>query len=268
MSKDWYAVDVKDKVFEEFKCKFSKHALNEMEFEKLKEYSTRELMDGECLERIFSKAVVGECREFVKERFFYYRSQKYGNEDFWNASSRERDIAYHNRWHEYIKTIISNYCPKKGNILFVGTANGNEIPFDDRYNFYALEQLDNSANHIDRMKCQKVICGDFENEKLLVEKSNYMDIICALRCMTPNTRIEKFFKFADLNLKRKGFIIMSHPMGYLNKDGKFMLLPDAQVKLSAFRNRLSEILNTKINYVLEKEKVNIVESFFYLKRIE
>lgn len=266
MSKDWYAVDVKEKVFEELQDRFSAYAFPAADFDRLKTYSTRALMDGDCLEGMFPPSVIEACRQFVTERFFYYRSRKYGNEDFWGASARERDIAYHHGWYDYIKTIISRYCQEKGHVLFVGAADGSEIPFDDRFVFYALEQLPGSASHIDRMKCREVICGDFENETLVVERRNGMDMICALRCMTPNTRIDRFFSFADRNLKTDGVILLSHPMGYLAQDGTFGALPDAQVKLAAFRSRLSETLAENQNYVLEKEAENSAESLFLLKR--
>jgi len=268
MSKDWYTVDVREKVFEELKDNFLSSTLPEADIDDLKKYSTRELMDGNCLNAVISPSMVAKCRKFVIERFYYYRNKKYGNKDFWYASSKERDIVYHNQWYTYIRNILSRYCKGRGNVLFVGTANGSEIPFDDRFNFFALEQLENSVNHIDRMKCLKIVCGDFEDEKLLVEGANCMDIICALRCMTPNTRIERFLRFADLNLKKDGAIVMSHPMGYLDKDGMFKPLPDSQHKLDVFRDRLHNILHIKMNYILEKEEENRVESFFFLNRTD
>lgn len=267
MSKGWYAVDVKETVFEEFRDRFFAYALPAADFDLLKTCSTRALMDGDCLEGIFPPSMIEACKKFVTERFFYYRSRKYGNEDFWSASARERDIAYHHGWHDYIKALISRYCPGKGNVLFVGAADGSEIPFDDRFVFYALEQLPDSARHIDCMKCREVICGDFEDETLVVGRRNGMDMICALRCMTPNTRIDRFFSFVDRNLKKDGVILLSHPMGYLSQDGTFGALPDAQDKLEAFRRRLSETLAENRNYILEKEAENSAESLFLLKRI-
>lgn len=268
MGKDWYVIDVKEKVFKELKDEFSKYILCKANIDVLKKYSTRDLMEGKYLENIFPSNKIDECKKFVKKRFFYYRSRKYGNEDFWNASSKERDIAYQCRWHTFIRELISRYCKENGKILFVGTANGNEIPFDNRFSFYALEQLNNSVRNIDTMKCKKIICGDFEDETLLIDDSNGIDVICALRCMTPNTRIEKFLQFADRNLKKDGVIIISYPMGYLDKDNLFKPLPEAKNKLVAFTNNISRILSEKTNYTMEKGVENIAESFFFLKRKE
>ena len=86
--------------------------------------------------------------------------------------------------------------------------------------------------------------------------------------MTPNTRIEKFLQFADRNLKKDGVIIISYPMGYLDKDNLFKPLPEAKNKLVAFTNNISRILSEKTNYTMEKGVENIAESFFFLKRKE
>lgn len=265
MSKEWYNIDVKKEVLESIKKYIYKMHYPISIIDSLKAVSVRDMMDIEYVLKINEIKDPEQFVEFVTEQYMYYRELKYGQEEFWTAASNERDVGYNHKWHEYITDILLDSCERKSNVLFVGTADGAEIPPNDVFNYYALEQVETSVEKIDKKKVKKKYEGDFEDDKLILEKGNNMKAIVALRCLMPNTRLQKFLKFAENNLSEGGILVLSHPLGFLDVNGKYGMLPGCEEKRREFEKRLKDALNEYPLFEIVKEMESIVEYFYVLR---
>lgn len=265
MNKLWYDIDVKKEVLNELENYLEINGWQKSIITKFQDISVRNLMDIEYLNDI-SEIVNKELfARYVTELYYKYRKLKYGQRAFWNSAYEERLWGDGGCWDEYIINMINKWCMKGSNVLFVGTADGSEIPFSDYYSFYALEQIRESVKQIDEKKVQKVVLGDFEDENLIVEKEEFFPCIVALRCLMPNTRINKFLEFVEKNLSNNGCLVVSHPRSYLDKNGKIRYLADYDKKKRQFEKRLKkEIIDKK--YIIVHEAETEIEYFYILKR--
>lgn len=226
--------------------------------------SIRELSDlGSPLDQFFLPAnIVNELKDLAKSKYAYYRNMKYGNQEFWNCAQRERIIGYDD-WFDFVNDIINQYADDDNDaILFLGTADGWEIPAR-KNKLYAVEQIESSCDELlVKRNDIKIILGDFEDDNLLIEEK--MKLIIALRCLMPNTRLGNFMKFIENNIIENGFLLISHPMKYLHGN-ELINIDDSENKLCAFRKRLSNVVEGSKYRILKDFRTNI-EHFFILQR--
>lgn len=267
MNKEWYTIDVKKEVLRDIQNYLADNANATRIMELLMDVSVRDMMDVSFVKTI---DVIDNPVQFAKlasESYLYHRNQKYGQEGFWESASRERSIGYSGLWYEFISDLLKKYCKADDKVLFVGTADGREIPNDRTFNYYALEQIGNSVNHIDTNKIIALFEADFEDDSFYIGDGKQMNAIVALRCLMPNTRLNRFFRFVENNLKRPGFLVVSHPMGFLNVNNEYKPLPRCERTLEDFDDRLKKelILHENVN-IIYQEKTNV--EYFYIMKVE
>lgn len=266
MNKEWYNIDVKREVLKDIQNHMADNSMVTEIIELIKDISVRNMMDISYIRMLGEIDNPEQFTEFVSERYMYYRSQKYGHEGFWKSASDERNIGYSGLWYVYISNMLKKYCRENDKVLFVGTADGREIPDDGLFEYYALEQIGNSVSHIDSGKVVKSYAADFEDDTFVIGNGKLMNAIAALRCMMPNTRIGRFLQFVENNLQHQGVLIVSHPMGFLNVDNEFMPLPEFRKKLKDFDYRLkNEILNHENMKIIYEEETNV--EYFYIVKV-
>jgi len=266
MNKEWYEIDVKKEVLAEIARYMKSDSLAEAVLKKLELLSVRDMMDMEIVVKIREINNVQEFINFVSEKYLYYRTMKYGRNEFWTSAASEREIGYAGKWYQFIVELLKRYCIEKDTVLFVGTADGSEIPEDGYFSYYALEQIDESIAQISGEKVSKIISGDFEDDALIIANGNDIKAIVALRCLMPNTRMDKFMNFVGNNLKKEGTLILSHPMGYLDVNGEYKQLENSGIKRKEFEKRLNDVLQDKKEYSIIDTIETSVEYFYILKR--
>ena len=265
MNREWYNIDVRKEVLNDIQEFLQNNDLDIKIIDKIKNVSVRDMMD---LAYVSNLEGIGDSEafsRFVCDRYMYYRGEKYGQEGFWEAASTERNIGYNGEWYEYITDMLKKHCKIGDKVLFVGTADGKEIPNNQYFRFYALEQIGKSVNNIDSSKVVESFEADFEDDSFVIGVGKEMNAIIALRCLMPNTRLSHFFRFVGNNLNNQGSLILSHPMGFLDKDNYFKNLPDCRDTLRAFDERLKmELVNFENMHVIHEEET-CVEHFYIIK---
>lgn len=267
MNKDtWSNIDVKDRIIEDIAQRALQlgfdihvHLKNIMECRSIRELSE----PVSPLDHLSLPAdIVKELKDLAQSKYIYYRNMKYGNQEFWSCAQRERMVGYDN-WFDFINTIINQYTDNDNDaILFLGTADGWEIP-QRKNKLYAIEQIQSSCDELSKKRKDiEIILGDFEDDNLLIEKK--MKLVIALRCLMPNTRLGNFFKFIDNVIMENGYLLLSHPMKYLYGNA-LINIADSEDKLCAFRKRLSSIVE-KSNYHIYKDFRTNIEHFFILQK--
>ena len=265
MNREWYNIDVKREVLNDIQVFLQNNDLDIKVIDEMKSASVRDMMDltfVSNLEEIGNPEVFSR---FVSDRYMYYRGKKYGQKGFWESASSERNIGYNGAWYEYITNMLKQYCKLGEKVLFVGTADGKEIPNNQCFEYYALEQIGSSVNNIDSSKVIESFEADFEDDSFVIGTGKEMNAIIALRCLMPNTRLEFFFKFVTNNISSQGLLILSHPMGFLDKDNVFRDLPNCRNTLKAFDERLRKILAKFGNIHMIHEEESCVEYFYIIK---
>lgn len=267
MNREWYNIDVKREVLNDIKH-FPMAAANVSKIiEALRGVSVRDMMDISFISTIEEIEDPLAFSHFVNQRYIHYRSEKYGQEGFWKAAANERTIGYNGAWHEYITNILMQYCAQGDRVLFVGTADGTEIPDNQDFEYYALEQIGNSVRNIDSSKVTDCYEADFEDETFVIGEGNTMKAIVALRCLMPNTRMNHFLKFIANNMSDNGVLIVSHPMGYLDAHDEYKALPDCEITRKDFDRRLhKELLNNNNMRIIHEEETNV--EYFYIIKVE
>lgn len=272
MNKKWYEIDVKKEVWKELISYFNENQLPLEITNELKKQSVRNLMD-EGFISAYSKEnypdISMDIKEFCslsKDLYFKYRGLKYGQEYFWKSAQTERDLGYNHKWHDYVLQLLKPYTKPNDNILFVGTANGTEIPYDDSYMYYALEQLQSSVESMSKSLHLTPIVGDFEDNEMSIQTKNNAKFkgIFALRCLMPNTRLDNFFQFVHNNLQKDGVLIVSHPMSYLDENNQLQQLPNNEKTLEYFEKNLKDTANKSSFNILDSTLTNI-EQIYILK---
>lgn len=266
MNKEWYSIDVKANVLIDLQNYLSSKHIDEKVLKKFEMLNVREMMDMETVSAIDEIIDKKEFVDFVMEKYMYYRTLKYGQVVFWESASCERAIGYNGRWYQFVENMLKQYCEMNDDVLFVGTADGREIPDSKDFNFYALEQIGASAEKISTNKVEAVYEGDFEDSTLIIKNGNSMQAIVALRCLMPNTRIDKFMRFVENNIRYQGVVILSHPMGYIDKEGNFGPLPNCDKTRMEFEKRLKTVLSDMGYYWIVDMIETAVEYFYVLKR--
>ncbi len=200
-------------------------------------------MDLSYLESFLDSKTAQSLRSFVQQRFYFYRSKKYGNPQYWKAAEEERTIGYEGQWSAFIEAMLDKYIHPGNKVLFVGTANGSEIPDNCKYEFYALEQLQSSTNQLEssEKRIAKIITGNFEDENLLVDHPQSISGIIALRCLTPNCRLDRFSRFVRNNLALDGIIIISYPTSFLDISGALAPLENIDEQLQTFDQKIHAV---------------------------
>ncbi len=262
MSKEWYNINVKEEILKKVKEYFIENNLNLSLFESIKDKPLKNLIDYPILE---DKVESEKISDYIRKQYYTIRAIKYGNKDFWDSAVLERNIGYKNQWNDFIIKLLLDYCIENSDVLFVGTANGAEIPNSSLFNFYALEEIESSVQNIDKTKVVSAFQGDFENSNLIINNGKGMDAIVALRCLMPNTRLEFFLNFAKNNIKSDGVLILSHPLSYFDNQNEFQKLPNCEQKRIDFEKRLQKALNTANLFELIKHFGTVVEYFYILK---
>lgn len=265
MNREWYNIDVKKEVLKDIQVFLQNNDLDIKVIDEIRNVSVRDMMDLTFISNLEGIGNPEVFSRFVFERYLYYRGEKYGQEGFWESASSERSIGYNGAWYEYITNMLKKYCKLGEKVLFVGTADGKEIPSNQSFEYYALEQIGNSVNNIDNSKVVESFEADFEDASFVIGTGKEMNAIIALRCLMPNTRLDFFFRFVTNNLRNQGLLILSHPMGFLDKDNNFRELPDCRNTLKAFDKRLKSILANFENMHVIHEEESSVEYFYIIK---
>lgn len=267
MNKEWYKINVKEEVIKRLSSAYTASDLASILSIYIDKISIREIMYSDFWLRMnFDDIEAKKICELAKELYLDVRTEKYGQQGFWDSARLEREIGYSGKWYEFIKELLSRYCPHGGKVLFVGTADGSEIPRSGKLKYYALEQIERSLSNLeDNSQVQKII-GDFEDETLLICGGGQINIICALRCLMPNTRLEPFLAFCGNNLAPEGVIILSHPLSCLYSDGTFGYLSKATENRLNFEIRLKKALLKHEEYSMIDAFETSVEYFYVLKR--
>ena len=265
MNREWYNIDVRKEVLNDIQEFLQNNDLDIKIIKKIKNVSVRDMMDLAYVSNLEGIGDPEAFSRFVCDRYMYYRGEKYGQKGFWESASTERNIGYNGAWYEYITDMLKKHCKIGDKVLFVGTADGKEIPNNQYFRYYALEQIGNSVNHIDSSKVVESFEADFEDDSFVIGAGKEMNAIIALRCLMPNTRLSHFFRFVANNLSNQGFLILSHPMGFLDKDNCFKELPDCRESLRAFDERLKmELANIENMHVINEEE-KCIEYFYIVK---
>lgn len=265
MNREWYNIDVKKEVLRDIEQYLKDSKADISIIEKLKSISVRDMMDLDYIGTIPALADPIGFSKFVKERYMEYREKKYGQEGFWEAAANERNIGYKGAWYDLITDLLRRCCAVGDNVLFVGTADGREIPENNLFNYYALEQIGRSVMGIDKEKIIECYVADFEDDRFLVKDGHWMKAIVALRCLMPNTRLSRFFKFAENNLEKDGMLILSHPMGFLDVNDEYKPLPDCEELRLDFDRRLKDEMRKHDNFQVIYEEKTDVEYFYIIK---
>lgn len=267
MNNSWYNIKVREEVLADIEIFLKDNPNHSIIIEKISNLSVRDMMDVNYMTTIKEIADCYSFVDYVKERYYYYRNKKYGNSQFWEAASNERYIAYNGKWYEFISRMLRKYCLFGDNVLFVGTANGEEIPEDSFFNYYALEQIGNSEKAINHDKVVESYLADFEDDGFLVNGGHFMHAIVALRCLMPNTRLNYFFRFVENNLRENGVLILSHPLKFIDSYNQYMPLKDSEKLLVEFDKRLRNQLlcNTNMSIVYEE---NASLEYFYVVKVK
>ena len=265
MNREWYNIDVKREVLNDIQVFLQESGLGSTVMNVLKNVSVRDMMDLSFITKLKAIKNPEKFSKYVSDRYMYYRGEKYGQEGFWEAASRERNIGYNGNWHEFITNLLRKYCKLGDKVLFVGTADGEEIPNNRYFKYYALEQIGTSVKNIDGSKVVERYNADFEDDSFLIGTGNEMGALIALRCLMPNTRLNRFFRFVKNNVNKHGVLIVSHPMGFLDKDNNFMALPHSIESLKEFDTRLNQTLKNFINMHVIYEEETSVEYFYVIK---
>lgn len=265
MNKEWYSIDVKKEVLKDVQTYLADNAAAAEIIEALRDVSVRDMMDISYVRTIRTIDQPDLFAKFVHERYLYYRSQKYGQEGFWEAASIERSVGYSGLWYEYISDLLKKYCKENDKVLFVGTADGREIPDNGLFEYYALEQIGNSVSHIDTDKVADLFEADFEDDSFVIGNGKQMKAIVALRCLMPNTRLNRFFGFVENNLQQNGVLVVSHPMGFMDVNNEYKPLPGCEKTLKSFDDRLKRELLAHENMSIIYEEKTSVEYFYVMK---
>ena len=266
MSDLWFSFDVREEVIKDVKRFCAERGLSLPDDLMLERISTSILMDLSFLES-FMDSETAEClRGFFEERFFHYRGKKYGTQSYWIAARKEREIGYSGRWFDFLGSLLEKYVHHGDKVLFVGTANGAEIPNDTQYQYYALEQLTTSARQIriSHVNVAGVINGSFEDETLIVDEPHSMSCIAALRCLTPNCRLDRFSTFMRNNLSDQGVLILSYPTAYLDETDNLVPLHDVEEQLRLFEQALHDEIVEKRGFQIDSCLRSRVERIYIL----
>lgn len=267
MNREWYKIDVKQEVLNDIKKYLVCNSNISIIIDDLKQVSVRDMMDVSFVANIEGIEDPLAFSKYVSERYIYHRSEKYGQVGFWEAASNERNIGYNGEWYEYITNMLMRYCSQGGSVLFVGTADGKEIPSNKEFNYYALEQIGNSVKRIDTKKVIACYQADFEDATFVINGGKTMEAIIALRCLMPNTRINHFFDFVENNISDNGILIVSHPIGYLDENNEYKELPNCQITRKEFDQRLNdEIIKRDNMKIILEEETNV--EYFYIIKVE
>lgn len=268
MNKEWYSFDVREEVLKDFVHLCNEQRINLPVDIDLTAISTSTLMDMDFLASFLDVPTANSLKAYIEERFFFYRGKKYGNRWYWQAAKAERDIGYNGHWESFIMDLLKQYISDGDKVLFVGTANGSEIPQDGNHIYYALEQLAASANQIKTASnnIQKTIIGSFEDTELVVDHHHSLSSIVALRCLTPNCRLDRFAVFVQNNMVENGTLIISYPTSYLNETGVLVPLPNINTQLQIFEQKISTELVQKLGLSIVAHKCTQVEKILILAR--
>ncbi len=256
MNKEWYSFDVREEVLKDTKHFCAEHGIVLPIDIQINNLSTSALMDISFLQAYFDVHTAKLLKDFVQNRYFYYRGNKYGNQAYWRSATKERDVGYRGQWLSFIDALLHKYVYAGNKILFIGTANGAEIPDNDEYEYYALEQLSASVKQLesDKKRVCKAFIGSFEDESLIIDHAKSMSSILALRCLTPNCRLSHFVSFLNNNLDDHGTLIISYPLSYINAEGVLNPLPNITDQLQVFEYRIHEEL-------VEKNGMQVIDNF-------
>lgn len=265
MNKEWYNIDVKKEVLQEVEQFLKESSIDLSIIGRMKSVSVRDMMDIDYIRTIPEIHNPIEFSEFVRERYMVHREDKYGQAGFWESAANERNIGYKGTWYRFITDLLCSYCDIGDNVFFVGTADGKEIPEDNIFNYYALEQIGKSVKKIDKKKVLECYKADFEDENFIVNNGHWMNAIVALRCLMPNTRLNYFFKFVENNIRNSGILILSHPMGFLDVNNLYKPLPNCDKSRLDFDNRLKNELKMHSNFEVIQEIKTDVEYFYIIK---
>lgn len=265
MNREWYNIDVKREVLNDIRVFLQNNDLGLEVMDVLKNVSVRDMMDLDFVTKLEGIENPEVFSKYVSDRYMHYRGEKYGQAGFWESASSERNIGYKGAWYEFITNLLEKYCKLGEKVLFVGTADGKEIPNNQCFEYYALEQIGNSVNNIDSSKVVERYEADFEDDSFLIGSGKEMGALIALRCLMPNTRLEHFFRFVNNNVSKQGVLIVSHPMEFLDKNSNFMALPNSEITLKEFDTRLMQALRNFENMHVIYEEETSVEYFYVIK---
>lgn len=267
MNREWYNIDVKKEVLNDVQNYLMGNVIALKILESLQGVSVRDMMDISFISKIEGINKPRAFIQYVSDRYMYYRSQKYGQEGFWESAANERNIGYSGLWYEYISKLLAMYCKAGDKVLFVGTADGREIPDNSLFEYYALEQIGNSVSHIEVSKVVDYYEADFEDDTFVISDGKAMQAIVALRCLMPNTRLNRFLRFVENNLNNQGVLIVSHPMRYLDANNEYKSLPNCKKTRKDFDERLkNELLNHHNMRIIYEEETNV--EYFYIIKVE
>ena len=266
MSKEWYSFDVREMVLKETKLFCAEQGIILPIDLQLENLSTSTLMDTSFLQAHFDAYTAKLLKDFVQDRYFFYRNKKYGNPSYWCSATKERDMGYKGQWFSFVDALLNKYVYAGNKILFIGTANGAEIPDNDVYEYYALEQLSASVKQLesDKKRICKAFIGSFEDESLIINHAKSMSSILALRCLTPNCRLNHFVSFLNNNLDDHGTLIISYPLSYLNAEGILYRLPDITDQLQVFERKIHDELVEKNGMQIIDILCSTIEKFYIL----
>ena len=261
----WYSIDIRVEILASLKDYLVSKGYDSSVVDGLSSVSVRNLMDSFYLDALDVAGLDKEAAEFVSRKYYELRTRKYSCDSFLQSAAKEREIAYKGQWYSFLRNLLGRMAYKGDKVLFVGTADGNEIPADRFYRYYALEQLDGSINKLDEGKIVKKVIGDFEDDRIIIDGRNSMSVIVALRCLMPNTRLERFLQFVKVNLAYGGFVVLSHPMGCLLETGDLQRFDDAEERRLSFEDRLTQALATSGVFSVKKLEESAIEQFYELQ---
>lgn len=260
---NWFEINVSNnikKVLEEF-CESEKIEIEIANCLLAEDFS--KLLDKDYLFEKYGNIDTNKLYEIISGVYLQSRRAKYGNENFWELAKKEREQAYNGEWHNYIYKLICNYVSLHSAVLFVGVANGYEIPKSEDFDFYALEEIDSSLENFRCENIKKKVLGSFENENIIINGKNGIDLIVALRCVLAKSNVQKFFNFARNNLRENGTVIISQPLKYLDAE-TFKKVENIEKRLEIFEKQLKILEKTQkieVMNVFESE----IEKFYIIK---
>lgn len=260
----WYEINVKAEVISDLKRFVVERGGNADSIVAEQIGSVRDLMDVGSLSSKKTGIDPVLLAAYAKESYLRVRGAKYGQDGFWRSARQERELAYKGEWERFLVGLLGETCTDGGRVLFVGTADGSEIPRGRRFRYYALEQLERSTSQIDTSKVEAVVTGDFEDSGLKILPTEKFDAVVALRCLMPNTRLDRFIAFVGNNLWRGGHLIASHPMARLDEAGRLMALDDAVSQMADFERRFYAVCRSN-GFEMARSFPSELEQFYIVK---
>lgn len=260
---EWYEIDVKKRTLEAL-WPYLDAGLRGRVWKSIDSHSVRDLMEA----AFWAPHPQSDFLARKTAQIYYsLREAKYSTAAYWHDAVQERKIAYGNKWEDFINSLLKEYAGGQGKILFVGAANGAEVPENGNFVFHAADQLLNSVRNMDNPNIAARFVGDFEDSDFAPCGKQDYDGLVALRCLTPNARLDKFMRFGGNNLRDDGVLILSYPLAYLRSHSNLVPIEDINAQIEAFQERLTQAA-TEAGFRIQDEIKTELEHFWilYLKK--